>query len=150
FPRAAQPLFEIEAAETRLAQWYERLFLETPAEISGLGILLDFARVADGPQIASDDFVERRAFGAGDLDDPVSRISKGNFGDEGGGVISRDRLNQARRKPDDVSIRTRIGDDAEEFQKLGRADDRIGNTGSLNQLLLGDFGAEIALIGYPV
>src|SRR5262245_50751799 len=134
----------------RLAQWYERLFLESPAEISGFGIFHDLPRVADGLQIASDDFVERRSLRARDLGDPVPRISEGHFANDGSNVVSRDRLKQARREPDDASIRTRVGDAAEEFQELGRADDRVGDTGSLDQFLLGDFGAEIALVRYPV
>lgn len=110
-------------AETRFAQWYERLFLESPAEVSGFWIFLDLPRVADGLQIASDDFVERCSFRARDLGDPISRISEGHFGNDGSNVVSRNRLKQARRKPDDDPIRTRIGDSTEEFQELGRADD---------------------------
>ena len=75
-----------------LAQWYERLFLESPADISGFGVFRDLPRVTDSLQIASDDFVERRSFRACDLDDPVSRISEGHLGDDGSDVVSRDRL----------------------------------------------------------
>src|SRR6516165_2283274 len=39
---------------------------------------------------------------------------------------------------------------AEEFQKLGGADDGVGNAGSLDQFLLGDLGAEVAIVGRPV
>jgi hypothetical protein len=101
--------------ETRLAQWCERRFLEPSAEMSGFGIVHDPARVADSLQIASDDYVERRSFRACALDDPVSRTNEGHFGDVVGNVVSRDRLKQARRKPNDASICSRIGDPAEEF-----------------------------------
>jgi hypothetical protein len=79
-----------------------------------------------------------RAFRACDLDDPVSRISEGHLGNDVGNVVSRDRLKQAHRQPDDAPIRTRIGDSTKEFQELGQADDRVGDTGSLDQFLLGD------------
>ena len=60
-------------AEARLAQRHERALLDPAAEVSRLGVAHDLARVADGPEIAGDDFVERRALRAGDLDDAVSR-----------------------------------------------------------------------------
>src|SRR6202030_3132913 len=34
-----------------------------------------------------------------------------------------------------------------EFQELGRADDGVGDAGGLDQFLLGDLGAEIAIVG---
>src|SRR4029079_610514 len=42
------------------------------------------------------------------------------------------------------------GDAAEKFQELGRADDGIGDAGGLDQFLLGDLGAAIAVVGRPV
>ena len=39
---------------------------------------------------------------------------------------------------------------AEEFQELGRTDDGVGDSGGLDQFLLGDLGAEIAVFGRPV
>jgi hypothetical protein len=39
---------------------------------------------------------------------------------------------------------------AEEFQELRRADDGVGDAGGLDQFLLGDLGAEIAIVGRPV
>ena len=77
-------------------------------------------------QIAGDDFVERCSFRAGDLDDAVSRRRARHIGDGGGDVVRRDGLEQAGRKPDRVSIRTRIGDAPDEIQELGRADDGEG------------------------
>jgi hypothetical protein len=60
-------------AEARFAQRHERALLDAAAEVSGLGVTHDLARVADRLQIAGDDFVERRSFRAGDLDDAASR-----------------------------------------------------------------------------
>src|SRR6516225_3241142 len=60
-------------AEARLAQRHERALLNPAAEVSGLGVPLDLTWVADGLEIAGDEFVERRSFRAGDLDDSVSR-----------------------------------------------------------------------------
>jgi hypothetical protein len=99
---------------------------------------------------AGDDFVERRPLRAGDLDDAASWRRERHLGDDRSNIVRRDGLEQAGRKPDDVSIRTFGGDGAEEFQKLGRADDGVGDAGGLDQFLLGDLGAEIAIVGRSV
>ena len=73
---------------------------------SGLGVAHDLTRVADRLQIAGDDFVERRSFRAGDLDDTISRHRERHIGNDDSDVVRRDGLEQAGHKPDDVSIRT--------------------------------------------
>src|SRR3954452_12892321 len=110
-------------AEARFAQWHERVLLDPTAPVSGLRVAHDLTWVADRLQITGDDFVERCSFRAGDLDDAVSRRRDCYIGDVGSYVIRRDGLEQAGRKPDYVSIRAFGGNAAEEFQKLGRADD---------------------------
>jgi hypothetical protein len=60
----------------------------------------------DRLQIAGDEFVERCSFRAGDLDDAVSRRRERHIGNDGSYVFCRDGLEQARRNPDPVSIRT--------------------------------------------
>src|ERR1700730_17259630 len=70
---AGEPFLETDAAEARFAQRHERALLDAAAPVSGLGVTHDRTRVADRLQIAGDDFVERRSFRAGDLDDAVSR-----------------------------------------------------------------------------
>jgi len=59
-------------AEARFAQRHQRALLDPAAEVSGLGVAHDLTRVVDRLQIAGDDFVERCAFRAGDVDDAVS------------------------------------------------------------------------------
>jgi hypothetical protein len=98
------PFVETDAAEARLAQRHERVLLDPAAPISGLGIAHDLARVANRLQIAGDDFVERRSFRAGDLDDAVSRRRERHIGNVFSDVIRRDGLEQDGREPDDVSI----------------------------------------------
>jgi hypothetical protein len=103
--RAAEPFVETDAAEARLGQRHERVLLDPAAEVSGLEVAHDHTRVADRLQIAGDDFVERRSFRAGDLDDAVSRRRERHIGNDGSNVVRRDGLEQAGRKPDYVSIR---------------------------------------------
>jgi hypothetical protein len=46
---------------------------------------------------------------------------EGHFGEDVGNVVSRDRLKQSQRQPEDASICTRMGDTAEESEELRRA-----------------------------
>ena len=84
------------------------------------------------------------------VDDAVARRRERHLRDDGSHVVRRDGLEQAGRQPDDVALRTGSGDAAEKFQELGRADDGVGDAGGLDQFLLGDLGAEIAIVGRPV
>src|SRR5947209_19962422 len=104
--RAAEPFGETDAAEARFAQRHERALLNAAAEVSGLGVTYDRTRVAERLQIAGDDFVERCSFRASDLNDAVSWRRERHIGDDGSNVVRRDRLEQAGRQPDHVSIRT--------------------------------------------
>ena len=88
---SAEPFVKTDAAEARLAQGHERALLDPAAPVSGRWVAQDLTRVADRPQIAGDDFVERRAFRAGDLDDAVSRRCKRDLGDHGGDVVRSER-----------------------------------------------------------
>jgi hypothetical protein len=55
------------------------------------------------------------ALRARQLDDPVPRFTKRDVADQGGDLVGRNRLKQARRYPDDAAARTRIRNAAEEF-----------------------------------
>src|SRR5258708_20831649 len=99
-----EPFVEADAAEARFAQRHERALLDPAAEVSGLAVAHDFTRVAGRLQIAGDDFVERRSFRAGDLDDAASWRRERHIGDDGSNVVRRDGLEQAGRKPASVSI----------------------------------------------
>ena len=92
-PRRASPNGTSERSSTR------------PPQYGASGVAHDLTVVADRLQIAGDDFVERRSFRAGDLDDAVSRRGQRCLGDDGGDVVRRDRLEQDGRKPDYVSFR---------------------------------------------
>ena len=99
-----EPVVETDAAEARFAQRHQRALLDPAAKVSGLGIAHDLARVTDRLQIAGDDFVERRSFRAGDLDDAVSRRRERHIGDDRSNVVRRDGLEQGGRKPGDVWV----------------------------------------------
>src|SRR5262245_35962430 len=95
--RAAEPCVQPDAAETRLAQRQERALLDPAARVSGLSVAHDLTRVADGLQVAGDDFVERCSFRAGNLDDTVSWCCKRHIGNAGSNIVRRDGLEQTGR-----------------------------------------------------
>src|SRR5919108_1901196 len=101
---AGEPFVETDAAEARLAQRHERALLDPAAEVSSLGVAHDLTRVADGLQIAGDDFVEGCSLRAGDLDDAVARRRERHIGNDGSDIVRRDGLEQAGGNPDYVSI----------------------------------------------
>lgn len=84
---------------------------------------------------------------AGDLDDAVARRGECRLGDEESHVVCRDRLKHYGRKPDFHSRHGPIGDTAEEFEKLRRADNGVRNAGGGDQLFLGELGAKITVVG---
>ena len=96
---------ETDMAEARFAQGHQRALLDPAAPVSRLGVAHDLARITDGVQITGDDFVERRSFRAGDLDDATSRRRERYIGNDGCNIVRRDGLEEDGRKPDDVSIR---------------------------------------------
>ena len=101
-----EPFVETDVAETRFSQRHQRALFDPAAEASSLGVAHHLTRVADCLQIAGDEFVERRSFRAGDLDDAVLRRRERHIGNDGSNVVRRDGLEQAGLNPDYVSIRT--------------------------------------------
>jgi hypothetical protein len=106
----------------------------------------DLTRVADRLQIAGDDFVERRSFRAGDLDDAVSRRASATSATMAATSSAAMGWNRPGESLTMFPSALECGDAAEEFQELGRADDGVGDAGGLDQFLLGDLGAEIAIV----
>ena len=91
----------------------------TPGVVRLFEILEDEIRIC----LSLFDASEQIPFRAGNLDDAVLRRRERHLGDDGSIVVRCDGLEQAGRKPDYVSLLTFSGNAAEEFQKLGRADD---------------------------
>jgi hypothetical protein len=56
------PFVESDAAEARLAQRHQRVFLDPAAEVSGLGLAHDLTRVAVRPMLHA--VLMNRSFGA--------------------------------------------------------------------------------------
>ena len=70
------------------------MLLNSATPVSRLRVAHDFTWVADRFQIAGDDFIERRTFRAGDLDEAVAWCGERRLSDCGSNVVRRDRLNK--------------------------------------------------------
>ena len=81
---------------------------------------------------------------------PFDRSAHGDAGQRGGDVVGRDRLDQGRGQAHGAVRRARAGDGAEELEELGGPQDRVRHVRRLDQILLGDLGAQVAAVGQPV
>ena len=57
---------------------------------------------------------------------------------------------QGGRQPDRVPLGGRLGDTSDELEELRGPDDRVGDAGRLDQVLLGHLGTKVAAIRCPV
>ena len=67
---------------------------------------------------------------------PFTGCRDGDVGQRRGDVIRDDRLHQRGRQPNRFSGRAGLRDAADELEELRGADDRVGNRGGLDQILL--------------
>ena len=73
-----------------------------------------------------------------------------DVGQRGGDVVRRDGLHRAGDRRTVSPVGARLDDAADELEELGRAEDRVGNAGGLDQVLLGQLGAEVAALRQAV
>jgi len=125
----------------------QRLVLELGAEILRMPVADHGARIALALQEAPHELVHADLLRAADLDRAVDRRRLSEAGHQRRDVVGSDRLHLPDRQADGLPLGRRLGDAADEFEELGRAQDRIGNPRLLDQLLLHDLGAEIAAVG---
>ena len=62
-------------------------------------------------------------------------------------IVSSHRLEKHRWQAHYVAVRGNVGEALEKFEKLCRLDDREGNRGCLDELLLSDLRTKVAAIG---
>src|SRR5262249_15719346 len=101
-------------------------------------------------QCASDEFVEGELLGPGDLDDPVHRRADGDVRQRAGHVLGGHGLDEHVCQAHRVAAGGLVGDAADELEELGRVDDRVGDRGVLDQLLLGNLRPHVTTVGQAV
>src|SRR3546814_2823836 len=106
----------------------------------------DLPPVAACGQELSGKAVERAGLGPGHLDGAVQWRGERDFGQRGGDVIRCDRLDESGRQADHIALSPRLDDAVDELEELCRAEDRIGDAGGLDQLLLGHLRPKVAAL----
>src|SRR5215217_2033330 len=140
-----QPVLETHGAEPGILARRERAIVQFCSEIASMDVGDDLARVFCRGQILPGEVIETERFRSGQLNDAVDRTAERDVGQGGSDVVRGHGLKQGRRQPDDLSIRRRIDDPADELEELGRARDREGNLRGLDQAFLHQLGAEITV-----
>src|SRR6266566_1081801 len=113
-----QPVLETQQAEPGIVDWRERLIDQLGAEIAGMDVGGDSARVVRRDQIFPTEFIEAAFFRAGQLDDAVNRSAECDVGKGRGDIVRSHGLKQGGRQPDDLSIGRGLDDPADEFEEL--------------------------------
>jgi hypothetical protein len=96
-------------------------------------------------KVLSDEVVHANGFGTGDVDGCVERFADGDVGEDGGDVCGGDGLHEGWGHADGVDFGGGLGDVADELEELRGADDRVGNARGLDEVFLGELGAEITV-----
>src|SRR6201982_3834904 len=147
---AAEPVVEADGAEARAIAGRQRSVVQIRAEVAPMHVGGHFALVADGGQELARELVHRTGLRTCDLDGAVQRRCERQLGQVADHVVRGNRLEQRGRQPDHITLCARFDDAADELEELRRAQDRIGNAGRLDQILLGHLGAEVATVGTAV
>src|ERR1700754_5110614 len=134
--RVAEPVREPDSTDPRLTGRCQRLIVELGAEVAGVNIRDPLAPVSLCSKELPRELVERSGVGSGNFDRAVDRGRNRKIGKRRGDVIRRDRLEQGRRQPDSVAIGAGFDDAADEFEKLGGAENGVGPPGRLDQVFL--------------
>ena len=96
----------------------------------------DLTGVVLGAQEPPDQFVEAKPFWTGYLDHSVHRRPERDFGQRSSNVIRYDGLNMGTRQANRLSVGGRLSDAVNELEELRRANDCVGDLGSLDEALL--------------
>ena len=98
----------------------------------------------------ADELVETELFWTRDFGDAGDRRSQCDSADRARDVVGRHGLDQDGCEPHRVCVGCSIGDALDELEELRRVDDRVRDRRFLDQLLLGNLGAEVAALGKPI
>jgi hypothetical protein len=148
--RAGQPFLEAHGAEPGVVARRERAIVQLCAEIAGVDVGHDLARVLARGQVFPRELVEAESFRSGKFHHAVDGSCERDVGERSGDIVRRHRLKQGGRQSDDLSIGRGIDDPADELEELGGAQDRVGNLRGPDQVLLRQLGAEVTAFRKPV
>src|SRR5215211_3322022 len=133
-----QPVAETDLAEVDRVRRQQAALLQLGAEVARLRVGDDRARIALRPEALADELIEGELLGTCNLNDAISRRPQADLAHRSGDVVGCDRLDPRVRQPNRVTVRGLIRDPHCELEELGRMDDREGDRGIPDQLLLGN------------
>ena len=120
----------------RVASRNEGLLVQFCAKVTGVRIYDDLTGVLGCAQELADDVVETEPLWTSDIDDAVYWRSQGDIDQRGNHIVRQDGLEKgsghAHRLPFGGEL---SGDRSYELKELCSAEDRIGYSGGLDQLL---------------
>src|SRR5690242_229612 len=132
-----EPSFESHRADSPGgAGGHQRLIIQFGAEIARMHIRRHLARVFVVTQNAADELVQSKFLGARYFKQAIHRWTDHEVSEGGDDIAREDRLYQGRRHTNDLPVTERVGGAAHEFKELGRAQNRVWNSGSLDKAFL--------------
>src|SRR6266550_3296611 len=141
---AAKPVCEVAGTEQRILVWDKAARLERRAEVVGLLVCHDCARIVMCREVSAHELVKRDSVRAGNFNGSILRFRDRNFGEVSSEIVREDGLKQNRREANCLPARRLISNASNEFKELRRAHNRVRNRRSLNQFFLGHFRAQIS------
>src|SRR5215469_2299325 len=148
---AREPTFESHRADSPGgAGGNQRLIVQFSAEIARVNIGRDLTRVVLVTQNATDQLVQAKFLGARDLERAIERWAEYEVSQGGDDIVREDRFYQGRGHPNGLSVTERISGAAHELEELRRAQNRVGNSRSLDKAFLSHLCAKVAAVRQPV
>src|SRR5947209_1560432 len=134
---SGEPAFEPRRTDSRsAASGHQGAIVQLRAEIASVNVSSYLAGVVLGGQYATDELVKPKFVRAGYLNDAIRWWAEHEIRQCRDDVVRKDRLYQGRRYANGLSVTERIGDAPHELEELCGAQNRVRNSGSLDQAFL--------------
>ena len=140
----AKPVLETHPSKARVIAGGETLIVHRNPEVTGASVREDRPRVMVCPQRFPDKLVETDRCGTRQLDRAMQWFPDGDLSHDGGDVLGADGLHQDWREPDRLPLGGELGEVLDELKELRGANNRMGNLGGFDQVLLGHLRTEVA------
>jgi len=145
----SKPRFETRFAKPGVVAGDQRALLDFRTRVSGVRVSDDLARIIERCQSPPYKFIDAKRFGAPNFDSAVDGLSDSDPAHSSCDIIGGHRLEKCIRQTHLRAVEGNVGKLLQEFEKLCRLDDRLGDRSTFDQLLLNDLGSEVAAFGQP-
>src|SRR5690242_3148290 len=146
----SQPGLEADLPEPGVRLRHQGALAQLRTEVARVRVGDHFPGVVARTEPQSDEFVEAKLLRPRHFEDAVQRRSHRDPANRTRDVRGRDRLEQHGWDADPVPVGRLVRDALEELEELRRPDDRVRDPRVIDQLLLGNLGAEVAALRHSV